>query len=404
MEDTMKKNTKYAPIILIATLLVVTIIFGTMSYVPDVVLAQEGAPPTETINPEPISENTSSSSTQTVQQAEEFWTDERMAAAQPVPDWVIEQNIERAKASVNDPAVAQTELLAVGSPYVSSPVLPGTGGHGSAAVYYQVPGGSGTTPNFSYPFAYNSGLVAPSFYGFYPWRVNGKIFFTNSDYGPGTFVCSGTIVTSGANGNRNLVLTAAHCVHSGGVNGTEGTFSDNVVFHPGYRDGASPQGAWPSATMWVKSNWATHTNMRQDYAFIEVQELGWACGSLANCFGAQGVAWNQAQLREFWATGYPAESPYTGQRQHLCTASTAKRDLSMPGAGYYDQGVVPMGIGCNMTGGSSGGSWVIRGNMSNGGFANSVNSYKYTYPSQPAAMYGSYFDSNFGSLWESARQ
>lgn len=389
---------KYAPITII-TLLVIVLVFGTMSYVPNVVLAQDGVSPTDSINAEEIAESVVSySNPQTIQQMKEFWTLERMAAAQPVPEWVFQHNMSEA-----DHQASQIELLTDGPPMISSPVLPGTGGHGNTPVQYQVPGGSTTTPNFDYPFAYNVGQVTTAFYGFYPWRVNGKIFFTNAAYGPGTFVCSGTIVTSGADGNRNLVLTAAHCVNSGGNGSTNGTWSENVVFHPGYRDGVSPQGAWPQLTLWTLTNWVTDSNMRQDYAFIETQEIGLVCGSLANCYGAQGVAWNQAQLREFWATGYPAGAPYNGQRMILCTASTATRDLSIPGAGDYGHGRVPMGIGCDMTGGSSGGSWVIRGNMSNGGFANSVNSYKYTYPSQPNAIYGPYFDSHFETLWNAAR-
>ena len=48
-----------------------------------------------------------------------------------------------------------------------------------------------------------------------------------------------------------------------------------------------------------------------------------------------------------------------------------------------------MGIGCDMTSGSSGGPWVTM--WRRGSYINSVNSYRYT-STQPLAMYGPYLD------------
>ena len=53
-----------------------------------------------------------------------------------------------------------------------------------------------------------------------------------------------------------------------------------------------------------------------------------------------------------------------------------------------------MGIGCDMTGGSSGGGWVV------GNTVLSVNSYGYT--TEPNVMYGPYQDSVAQNLYTTA--
>jgi hypothetical protein len=57
-----------------------------------------------------------------------------------------------------------------------------------------------------------------------------------------------------------------------------------------------------------------------------------------------------------------------------------------------------MGIGCDMTGGSSGGGWVT--DPSAAGYLNGLNSYKYS--NQPNVMYGPYFGDTIKALYEAA--
>jgi hypothetical protein len=59
-----------------------------------------------------------------------------------------------------------------------------------------------------------------------------------------------------------------------------------------------------------------------------------------------------------------------------------------------------MAIGCDMTGGSSGGGWVITDGSGNGN-VNSVNSYKYGI--EPEVMFGPYFDSTTQAMFNSAQ-
>jgi hypothetical protein len=251
-------------------------------------------------------------------------------------------------------------------------------------------------PAFTYPFAYNFSYVQMAYVNaLIPYSTFGKLYFTNngSDY-----VCSGTSVTSGA-GNKSLILTAAHCLHNG--DNSPSSWSSNILFIPAKLGASEPFGSWtaqPSGNLWVSNSWYTGANPREDFGFVVTDPTSNACGFLAPCIGAQGLAWNQSPVQEFWAYGYPELSPFTGDRLIMCSATLSVLDGLVGGTGP-----LPMGIGCNMTGGSSGGAWVIFGKTANVGYANSVITYKYTQPSQPDAVYGPYFATSFRTLWDTAR-
>src|SRR2546422_837644 len=53
----------------------------------------------------------------------------------------------------------------------------------------------------------------------------------------GDHFCTASAVDSP---NRNLIITAAHCVHSG----EGGGYLSDLVFVPGYRNGNAPYGIW----------------------------------------------------------------------------------------------------------------------------------------------------------------
>jgi hypothetical protein len=58
-----------------------------------------------------------------------------------------------------------------------------------------------------------------------------------------------------------------------------------------------------------------------------------------------------------------------------------------------------MGIGCDLTGGSSGGPWITKfsGASGSANYLNGHNSYRYT--SHPQEMFSPYFGSQAQSLW-----
>src|SRR5262245_16427088 len=62
----------------------------------------------------------------------------------------------------------------------------------------------------------------------YPDRIHGRLFVS---FGANNGSCSATVVTSR---NRDLILTAGHCVSMPGAEGSQPTWATNVMFVPGY--------------------------------------------------------------------------------------------------------------------------------------------------------------------------
>ena len=242
--------------------------------------------------------------------------------------------------------------------------------------------------------------------GRFPWISHVKIFFTNVGYDPsgGTFVCSGTSINSGIGGNESLVLTAGHCVNSGGDGNQFGLWSTNVLVCPAWRDGNAPLGCWPGKKLLTLGGWYFLSNLRRDVGMIVVardSNTG-TVGPLNRVVGAYGLIVNAPRTQEFWSFGYPAASPFNGHRLQIVTSPRSRDDIRLD---YYFPGAGPttMGIGSDLTGGSSGGGWIMRARMGNPGYANGLNSYKWVVPREPRMMHGPYFDTSVKNLWNNAR-
>lgn len=194
----------------------------------------------------------------------------------------------------------------------------------------------------------------------------GKVFFT---LGGQNYVCSGNSVASD---NESTVSTAGHCLHEG-----PGAFATNFVFVPAYHNGAAPYGKWAARSLHTTTAWSANGDIQYDTGFAVVAALNGQ--TLADTVGASGVQFNAARGLTYKAYGYPAASPFDGQSLKSC-AGTAGNDTVNPGG-------TTQGIPCDMTGGSSGGPWVIGTNSA--GYQNSVNSYGYG--STSTTMYGPYW-------------
>jgi hypothetical protein len=176
-----------------------------------------------------------------------------------------------------------------------------------------------------------------------PDRLNVKIFFTGAS--GGNYVCSGTIVNSAT---KRMVSTAGHCVSDG-----LGRFHSNFIVVPGYSSqcngcGDAPFGRWSARFVTTTTEWHSFSNFKQDVGYIVTNDRNGV--RIVDRLGGQGISFNAARSQ------------------------------------------LTIRISCNMTGGASGGGWLI--NQSGGlGFVNGVNSYKYI--SGPKAnsnhMYGPYF-------------
>ena len=204
--------------------------------------------------------------------------------------------------------------------------------------------------------------------------AHGKVFFSD---GAANYVCSGTALSSG---NQSTVWTAGHCVNEG-----PGGFYTNWAFVPAYKDGAAPYGTWAAANLLTTAAWGNSGDFSYDLGAAVVSPNG-SGQSLTSVVGSRGIAFNQAAEQHYLSHGYPAAPPFSGGRMFICEADLGTRDTSASPA--------TMGIGCDMTGGSSGGGWVVGNNVM------SVNSYGYT--TEPNVMYGPYQGSVAQNLYTTA--
>lgn len=165
----------------------------------------------------------------------------------------------------------------------------------------------------------------------------GKIF--GRIPGQGDFQCSGSVVQSP---NQRVVLTAAHCLIA------RGQFADRLLFIPASRNGEEPLGRWVSDELFVPGGYPSTENPKLDYgaAVIAPQE-GQTVQSVA---GFRKVRTSTKSRQTFRALGYPGNKA-RGQRLWGCR-SKLQLELTLPG------GHDPLGIGCDMTFGASGGPWI----------------------------------------------
>ena len=211
---------------------------------------------------------------------------------------------------------------------------------------------------------------------------NGKVFFT---LGGVNYVCSGTSVE--ASSGVNLVWTAGHCVNEG-----PGGYATNFMFAPGWVDGTAPHGEWVSTgAVATTPQWAGQGDFDYDVGAARVVPTGNAPPTLAAVATPRPMAFNYAVTigsTRFKSYGYPAAGKFNGQRMYLCDSTVARRDGSDAGA--------PMGIGCDMTQGSSGGGWLTAG-----GAVGSVNSF--FFQSLKNTMFGPYQGAAAQALYQSVR-
>jgi V8-like Glu-specific endopeptidase len=222
---------------------------------------------------------------------------------------------------------------------------------------------------YTYPFPFTRYENLATNYAVFPYKTIGKVFFKKAGQ---PFVCSASSIGNYA------VLTAGHCVSDG-----QGHFHTDWVFVPAYNAGAAPFGQWTSNMLIVSSAWHTGGGSLWSADFG-----GAVLNKLANQKISQRVGWlgwavNLPVAAQHWhSIGYPASAPFNGAKQIICAASWATSDSANT-----------FGIGCDATGGTSGGP-LIRlfkpGVSSASNYVNGLNSYKYT-TTQPLALYSPYF-------------
>jgi hypothetical protein len=224
--------------------------------------------------------------------------------------------------------------------------------------------------------------------------TTGKVLFTIAGV---DYVCSGSVAQD-SSVSTSLILTAGHCVYDE----SHRRFATNWVFVPDYEDGGAivtnpdgshrftcdttPHGCWTASALVTTTAWANGGGslaaFNHDYAFAVVGAGGKSGQTLQldTVVGANPVAFNVTHPTQVSSFGYPAASPYNGQKLIYCSGA----DIADTWGGTTDYG-----LNCNMTGGSSGGPWFV--NFASGGAQgslNSVNSFKYTAGKFTKYMFG----------------
>ena len=230
-----------------------------------------------------------------------------------------------------------------------------------------------------------------------PWTFEGavqtavgRIYFEmpyNNDWGG--FVCSGTVVTDETT-VRSVILTAAHCVYDD----ANKVFARNVLFIPNQAEtegsgtdlncGNDPLGCWVPSFGAVDIEWTTRVfpeNIEWDYAYYVVSDSGAHQGTSTNTESLESEA--GALLIDFSTPLYNDGDP--GSHSADFTHALGYSYSYDPNFMYCAEDMTTEGSvnwwlpSCDLSGGSSGGSWVqpIDSNTGSGPVI-SVNSWGYT--------------------------
>ncbi|MFE9464131.1 trypsin-like serine peptidase [Streptomyces virginiae] len=277
------------------------------------------------------------------QHTQGFWTAERMREATPLDVTAV-------------PGAARTPVATSAAP---TAIAPTAAVSTAAPTAFPQAGGAWT----------GGGAVV---------KTSGRVFFT---MGGRTASCSGNSITSA---NGSTVMTAGHCVKY------QGAWHTNWVFVPAYNNGSAPYGQWSATKTFATDQWAASEDMNMDVGLAVVAPLNGQ--TLSQAVGAQGVLFNGGYNKKMYSFGFPAAAPYDGTKLVYCSGNSGKDFLLTK----------DHGLGCNMTGGSSGGPWFQDFNEATGlGTQVSVNSFGYTF--LPNRMYGPYLGNEAKAAYDEAQ-
>jgi hypothetical protein len=199
-----------------------------------------------------------------------------------------------------------------------------------------------------------------------PLTTHGKVFGKLPGLGP--FECSATVASSAS---RTVVFTAGHCVYDP----QSGRAAKRLAFVPAYDEGAQPFGKWTASASRTTRDWIRRGNFDFDYATLTIRPQGGL--AIEDVVGGRPLATNQPRAQTYNAYGYPSNFA-NAQVMWGCRGAYAGDDpRPFPG------GPAPVGMGCDMKTGASGGGWV-----DDLGQLVSVSSFGYK--RRPGFLYGPY--------------
>jgi V8-like Glu-specific endopeptidase len=311
-------------------------------------------------------------SPQAAQAANDYWSTERMEKARPIS---LDASV------VGTPKTASTQSPST----IGFPVVGSSGGSAETTTPNTAPApepAKSQPVNLKYPFPFTSGFVPSNQYKRFPHRTIGKVFFTMSGVDA---TCSASAVNSP---NKRLIVTAGHCVSNG-----KGKYHENWMFVPAYNPNNSnpkdrePYGRWPACQKYVTTAFHTASLLAKDLGMVKACDTNGK--KLHDVVGYLGYKANISLNQTWYAFGYPAASPFDGNKLAYCKSAYGTTHSTHK----------TIGIGCNMTGGSSGGPWIVSYSAGKTGAVNYINGLNsHTKTSEPNSMYSPYFGQNFLDL------
>ena len=166
----------------------------------------------------------------------------------------------------------------------------------------------------------------------FPWKVVGKLLIDGGGY------CTAQSITGAP---KNIIVTAAHCVHN------RSSFYTGWTFVPAERNGAAPYGQYRWASARVLTNWITIGGRRYDVALIRLQNNAATGRPVSYYTGWLGWGMNFPYVQHLHSIGYA--SNISTQWTSMCAAESFFASCESTDV---------LVKGCNMTYGSSGGAWI----------------------------------------------
>lgn len=221
-----------------------------------------------------------------------------------------------------------------------------------------------------------------------PLLATGKVFFT---MGTTNYVCSGALANENLS-DRAIVLTAGHCVWDN----QSASWATNFIFIPAYDSNPVNNCSTTPGRCLVASSLVASSGFTSQTSFTTqatLNDWGFAAVTETSQMGFNLAVDSLSSKSVVFAFGYPAAVPYSGSKL-IYSSGVISADSR--------NGGLTWGLGCNMTGGASGGPWLGSFNsLTNVGNLASVNSYKYNNDS--TRMYGPKFNAVTQAAFEAAK-
>lgn len=195
----------------------------------------------------------------------------------------------------------------------------------------------------------------------------------------GNHFCTASVVDSP---RHDLLITAAHCINGG----TNGGPQQDIVFIPGYRDGAAPYGVWTPRKLIVDPRWTNSSDPDYDVGFVVLNSLYGK--NIEDVLGANKLGFEPGYSNLVRVTGYPASADAPVACGNWTTEQSPSQ-LRFDCGGFY--------------GGTSGSPFVTRFDpfSDTGTIIGVIGGYQEG-GDTPSISYSSYFGSGIRSLYQRA--